>query len=1137
MFIGRIHLKGFKSFGGSHEIALSRNFTAVVGPNGSGKSNILDAIRWALGDSHPGRLRIVRQQDLLFQGSISLPPARTSEVLINLCDGDRVCGLKRSYSHDDGSTIVKDGRKIRLSDLESVKREWRLEGERFAFISQGEVSEIIQQRPLQRRTHLECIFGIDLYRRQREEACQRLDSAASEMQRLMTLRSELQTRKDAIADTVVRARQAKAIIDVLERERSLLYWIRRARAEAVIDDLRQEIRLLEDNEASAGFWTSGWRRALEKEGVRIRDLSRDRGEAVESLSSTQKDIGEVRRELFSRASLLNGAIGKTKEFLSELSAEKVRFTDIDSRYGSIAADHEKAVEEEKTAAEALSSKRRQWDEYQRSIEEHSDRIKAFREDISACEAGLDGARARGNSLGKALFEASETLSGIAKDRLQRVKKAENINSLLASARGKEEEAARKHRDAYAACQKTAVEKHALAKELSAADRDIESLRETAFSRVYPAPVRHLLAAARLGRIEASPRLLADVISCPEDLTTAIESFLGARQFLLLVKTIEEAGRCIDHLKSKSAGRVTLLPLESSRKRQPAPGFSDKRDGVVGWAADLIGMDKEWEISVLHVLGDLLVVRTFDNGRDIVREGFRGPIVTLDGDVFNPGGSISGGKSARTAGALEMKRLLSGKEAAAETIRKRQRMLEEEMSSLESAEHEASEASRRIFEERKRLEEESRIATSEAGSAEREETRARERISGILSGLSLCGKEQMAAVAKLDGLRSRVREKVDTSLEVSLVKELEEQRSRADLAAERLHSARRMMAMIGDERKRSLDRISVFETNLAEAGASETAALERLKDLGRDYFLVWQKVKKESSRLDLLERKYSSALSIQNSVMERSASSSAKLESISGKIRQTCQRMESAETEISESVDMWEDQFPYPGNENVDTRDYEKVRRSVRGLEKSLRETGDVDIGVLSEDSSLAERLSFLEEQLHDVGSGIEELRRLIEETDKQAGALFSASLKEIDKRFCSLFQRLFGGGEAHLKLSDEGSIWDAGVEVIARPPGKRPQHLAQLSGGEQSLSAISLLFASMEVAGVPLAVLDEVDASLDEVNLRRFSDLAREYAKNMQLICMTHRRATMERADLMYGVTMSEPGLSQVVGVRLEDWD
>lgn len=1137
MFIGRIHLKGFKSFGGSHEITLSPNFTAVVGPNGSGKSNILDALRWALGDGNPGRLRIVRQQDLLFQGSISLPPAKASEVLIHLRDGEKICGLKRSYSSDEGSIIAVDGRKIRLSDLDPVKRDWHLEGDRFAFISQGEVSDVIQQRPLQRRTHLECIFGIDLYRRQREEACQRLDSASSEMQRLMTLRSELQTRKETIADSVVRARQAKAIIDVLERERSLLYWIRRARAEAVLDDLGQEIRLLEDLQTSAAFWASGWRRAVAEEGARIQDLSRARGEAIGSLSLRQKEIGEVRRELFSQSSFIYGTIGKKKGLSNDLLVEKERFSDIESRYQSVCNDHEKAAEDEKAAEEIFSAKKQEWGEYRRSVEEHSGRIKAFREEVSAFEAALDGSRARARTLGRALLEARGNLSGLACKHQEAEKGIDEINVLLDSIRQEEEKAAQKHRDSYAACQKAAIGKQTLAREISSAEGELESLRERTFSRVYPPPVQHLLAAARLGRIEASPRALADVISCPGDLTAAVESFLGARQFILLVKTIEEAGCCIDHLKSRSAGRATFLPLESARKRQPDRGFNMKREGVVGWAPDLLTMEKEWESCVLHVLGDLLVVKTFDNGRDIVRDGFKGPVVTLDGDVFNPGGSISGGRTARTAGALEMKRLISGKESALEVIREEQRMLEKEISRLESEEHEASENARRIFEERKHREEDIRILRSEADSAGRETVREKERISGIISKLASCGKEQMEAIAKLNGLRSRVREKIDTSREVSLVRELEEKRSRAELAAERLRSARRLMSTIGDERNRSLDRICELEQSLAEAGSLEAAVRERLEELGRDHFLVWQKLGKDALRLDLLEKKYSSALSAQNRVTERSVSSSGKLDSISAKIRQVRQRMESAEAEISESVDMWEEQFPYPGTGNIDIRDYEKVRRSVRDLEKSLRETGDVDIGVLSEDASLEERISFLEDQLRDVGSGIDELRRLIEETDKQAGALFSTSLKEIDKRFCSLFQRLFGGGEAHLKLSEEGSIWEAGVEVIARPPGKRPQHLAQLSGGEQSLSAISLLFASMEVAGVPLAVLDEVDASLDEVNLRRFSDLAREYSKNMQLICMTHRRATMERADLMYGVTMSEPGLSQVVGVRLEDWD
>ncbi|MDO9508139.1 MAG: chromosome segregation SMC family protein [Thermovirgaceae bacterium] len=1137
MFIGRIHLKGFKSFGGSHEIALSRNFTAVVGPNGSGKSNILDALRWALGDGHPGRLRIVRQQDLLFQGSISLPPATSSEVLVHLRDGDRVCGLRRRYSQEDGSTIAVDGSKVRLADLDAIKREWHLEGDRFAFISQGEVSDVIQQRPLQRRTHLESIFGIDLYRRQREEANQRLDAASLEMQRLMTLRSELQIRKETIADSVIRARQAKAIMDVLERERSLLYWIRRARAEAIHDAIRQEIVLIEDRRGTARLWASGWRRAVADEGVRIQNLARDRGEALESVSSQGRHIGEARRELFSLGAVLRGTIERKREFSKDLSIEKDRFGEIDSRREGAEADFKRAAEEEKTAAGAFNAESEKWEAYQRSVEEHSDRIRAFREEVAACEAGLEGARARGSSLGRAVLEASGSLSRVVAKEKEAGRALEDLEVLLSSIRREESEAGQKHRGAYASYQQAAAAKQALLRDLSAVEGEAESLRETVFSRVYPSPVQHLLAAVRLGRLEASPRPLVDVITCPEELTTAMESFLGARQFLLLVRDIEEAGRCIGHLKSKSAGRATFLPFESSKKRQPAQGLSMEREGIVGLAADLVGMEKEWESCVLHVLGDLLVVRSFEVGRDLAREGFRGPIVTLDGDVFQPGGTISGGKAAKAPGALEMKRLLAGKETAADRIRGEQNRLEKEISLLQAEEREASEESRRIFEERKRREEEARVLVSEAAAAGREAGHARERIRKILSELSSCGKEQLAGITKLDELRDRVQERVDTALEVSLVKVLEERRSRADLAAERLGTADRMLSMIGEEKKRALDRISSLEKGLAEASSSAALTLERLKKLGNDYFGIWKNLGRAASRLESLEKRYSAALSVQNRVMERSASSAGRLESLVEKIRQAHHRAESAEAEISESVDMWEERFPYPGNGNVDTRDHDRIRRRVREMEKGLREVGDVDIGVLSEDTSLTERLSFLGEQLRDVGGGIDELRRLIEETDRQAGALFSTSLKKIDKRFCSLFQRLFGGGEAHLKLADEGLAWDTGVDVIARPPGKRPQHLAQLSGGEQSLSAISLLFAAMEVAGVPLAVLDEVDSSLDEVNLRRFSDLAREYSKSMQLICMTHRRATMERADLMYGVTMAEPGLSQVVGVRLEDWD
>jgi chromosome segregation protein len=278
-------------------------------------------------------------------------------------------------------------------------------------------------------------------------------------------------------------------------------------------------------------------------------------------------------------------------------------------------------------------------------------------------------------------------------------------------------------------------------------------------------------------------------------------------------------------------------------------------------------------------------------------------------------------------------------------------------------------------------------------------------------------------------------------------------------------------------------------------------------------------------------------SFEERARRRRDSAAERLRSVNEGLSLARQKKTSAEAELEETLEMWGDRYPYFGPGTVDPSQLESVRRRARELESSLKALGEVELGVLSEDLSLRERLEYLTQQLEDVRQGMKELKRFIAETDEQAGKLFSESLKRIEKNFCSLFQRLFGGGEARLQLSDGEDVWSAGVEVYARPPGKRPQHLGQLSGGEQSLAAISLLFASMEVADVPLGILDEVDAALDEVNLRRFSELAREYSSRMQLVCMTHRRATMERSDVMYGVTLSEPGLSQLVSVKLEDWD
>ncbi len=1137
MSIGRIHLKGFKSFGGSHEIALCENFTAVVGPNGCGKSNILDALRWVLGDGNPGRLRILKQGDLLFQGSISLPPAASSEVMIHLREEEKVSTLRRRFSNEEGGILLFEGRRIRLADLDEIKRRWRLEGDRFSFISQGEISEVIQQKPLQRRMHLESLFGIDLYRKQREEAALKLDAAFLELQRIITLQSELLTRKEVIADPVLRAREAKAVIDDLERQKSRLYWIKRARSERAIEGIEAELSDLGAQARAASFWASGWNRAMERLEGTLDSAAGGRSAMAVRLAGLEGDLDGAKKRLYALSTSLAGSLERRRSLQDDLARENEGLTGVRARLEELQEEADLAGEEEKEASRSFQEAENRWEQYRGQVKQRLDAIKALRRERAAGEAALVTARSRARALGLSYLEALDEISGAEERMTASGRELAALKKDLEDKSRAEEEARGVQRDAYAAFQHSAASLQKVSREISALEGQVETLRETAFTRLYPPAVQHLVAASRLGRIDASPRPLADVITCPERLVTALESFLGARQYLLFVKDIDEAGRCIAHLKARSAGRATFLPRESARPRTPAQGIAGDRKGIVGWARDLLGVENEWERCVLHVLGDLLIVEDFDTARDLAREGYRGPAVTLEGDVFQPGGTISGGRVSKGPGVMEIRREIQEKEKTAGDLKAEKARLEGSMAALEREEESASGLLRRLSDERRSLEEKLRLAEAAEGEAGRALSRAEGRKKEVEAALSNCGRDHLEITTRLRELGGDAPEDPDPSGEVELVRALEESRTRAEVAAERSGNAVRLLSMAREELRKAASRWDRSRRELEELERTASSVLKDLSEGGRAYHASWSLLQEALSLSQAMDADHAGALAALELARKRSSLASSRMEGLDLGIRQAEQRLESTRVEVAESIDMWEERFPYPGGDGIDTREYERIRRNVRELERSLREIGDVDLGVLSEDLSLTERLEFLEDQVRDVSTGIEELRRLIDETDRQAGALFLESLKAIDRKFCGLFQRLFGGGEAHLRLSDGDNPWEAGVEVIARPPGKRPQHLAQLSGGEQSLSAISLLFAAMEVAGAPIAVLDEVDASLDEVNLRRFSELAREYSRSMQLICMTHRRATMERADLLYGITMPEPGLSQVVGVRVEDWE
>ncbi|MDR3332390.1 MAG: chromosome segregation protein SMC [Synergistaceae bacterium] len=1140
MYIARLLLKGFKSFGGSYDLKLEPGMTAIVGPNGSGKSNLLDALRWVLGDSHSSKLRITKQGGLIFHGSSSRPPASEAEVSIQMREETRICTIKRKVS-EAGGVVMVDGSRVTLAELEEEKRRWQLGGDRFAFIGQGDVVEVIQQRPSARRQLLESLFGIDEYRKRRQEAADRLGETREEYGRLRTFSAELASRRDEIANEVARASAAREIMDSLEEDRRLLYWVRRARCELGLSKVSGELAALSAILDTKEAWRSRWERGLAYLEGNIAELSQTRQTQVRELEEAKNSLSNFTRTAYGYGAALTSALRRASQIEEEREA-------LAGKLGTLRSEREKSNAEavcvrhevERAKHELADAEERYRKQREAASEAREARERTNRE-RGEIEGEMSTLKGRMKSIGVALRElrgidAKNDGASPEADPLREIKREMDALEKRHSKLLDEQAAiASVHRDAYAKLQEVSAELQRARRESSRLTNRLAELQDQAATEVYPRPVQHILSAARLGRLEARPCAVIDAFTCPADLATAMEAFLGNRQFWVLLDTMDEAGACIEALKKNAVGRATFLPLERSRPRRRESSYKLPGEGVVGWVMDLIKTETHWRSGIEHLMGDLLVVEDYRVGQALVRGGFRGPVTTLDGDVFQPAGTISGGRAQKSGKAIEIKSALARMEAEADTARQTVDSLTAQFARLEEEESSASSRRESISAEIRELSSKRSELDSSREGIIRDRARVKNERETMIESLREGARTYAGLVRRKRALSAQANVEAEEA-DIELFKEMERLRSSADLAAEKQRSA----FVLSERMTAELRTAEKSAANLDEelSGREQEALTNRsnLRRLSARHAEVAARKRAISAEMaDFSERHEKIALRLDRRRLRLDAAKSAS-QAAALDVNANGTRSAELSRERTELMQTWEEQYPYPGPDAAGDADPDELRRNIRERDRNLRALGDVDMGVLSEDRNLRDRLAFLGDQLDDVNKSMMELGHLISDADEQAKTVFTGALEEIDEKFNDLFKRLFSGGEAKLEMIEGDSLWDSGVDVVARPPGKHPTGINQLSGGEQSLSAIALLFASLEVAQCPIAVLDEVDAALDEVNLRRFADLARDASKKRQILVMTHRRVTMERAGVLYGVTLAEPGLSQVIGVRVEDW-
>lgn len=1131
MAITSLKLKGFKSFGTQCGFEFSKNFTAIVGPNGSGKSNILDALKWILGEGSASGLRITKQSDLLFQGSVSTKAANDAEVILKLENEDKNDKgvLRRVYAQDTGALLYFDGKKILLQDLDKIKSRFNLEGEGFALIGQGEISDTIHQRPKERRKQFDALFGIEHYRQKRDDSIKKLADAENESIRIKTLIEELNVRRGEIADEVNVAIEAQGILDELDALRKDYYFFRRLSIEHEQGDYELKRHMVNTKLDDFNKWLKFWNNAL---NFYEEKLSADTSgnlflSKLENITKQKNSVHTKAFQLATQIKEIRARRGQLQDELENLNIQKQALYQERERTNG---ENEKLRSELEIKTKEFDEREKIFNDARKKTQSEIARRKKIFDDTAELKLKRSRLEADISALEKSALTNSDEITQLEDERQ---KTQISIDDLTSQKNSVEE----KFTDLSVLCRDKNSIVQSYRRELANLETQYGNLSNTdIFTGVYPEPVRVILKAAEKNLINSKPEAVADVFVCSSpDVAEAIEAFLGSRQYWLLVEKLEQAQEGIDFLKANKAGRATYLALERCRTRSIDTRINTNAKGIVGWAMDLIKTDDRWRNAVSHLMGDLLIVEDFATAGALMRENVKFPIATLEGEVFATSGTVSGGASRQKAGAVMARQKLDELNRQLESLRNSIALSKENLAKALNDEAKT----RKEFEETSNVLDEIK---SNLNAAQRNIKSLSEGIERLINERDTNSEKEKNLRAELKSSSAKL---FELGKEIETLPDIHEEnyelaitplKNELRLLRERLNVTKTLSDRIEGEYKSVSSRIERAEKEISSGIDTEKSNRSELRGLAcekKKFYLEELTLRTEISEHD---SEFSNARKKANKIRKKIDRTKANISTVNNELSIIDGKISHVESELNQLTELWEEKYPYSQSEARKIEGGRELTSSLRKLERELKSLGKYNLGALSEDQSLTDRVDFLTEQLDDVETSAQELKNLIGDTDSQVEKSFTNSMSKVDARFNELFQRLFGGGEARLILQPGESIWDRGVEIFARPPGKKLQSISQLSGGEQSLTSIALIFATLEAAGTPLAVLDEVDAALDEYNLIRFADLAKDYSQSIQIIAMTHRRATMERANLIYGVTMIEPGLTATVGINPENY-
>ena len=1178
MILKSITMQGFKSCPDKTVLQFNKGITGVVGPNGSGKSNISDAVRWVLGEQSTKSLRGSKMEDVIFSGTKLRKATGFAEVTLCLDNKDRSLSkdedeinITRRFYRSGESEYKINGENVRLRDINELFMDTGLGRDGYSMVSQGKIAELISSKSGERREMFEEAAGISHFRYRRSDALKRLAQTEENLVRLRDILSELESR---VGPLKTQSEKAQKFLVLAEERKNLeiaiwLHNIEKTQEKLKEQDRKIDIASVQYNDTQKQL------EDIENKMNEIMEKTHEINVKIEEIRGSTSHFEEQAAELESQAKVYENSIAHNNESIERLEKDKTSANDdefdIDTQIENANADKAKAEEGLKAAQERLQNQITEIEKLQSENDEFASVAAELSKEISLLTVSLADNRVISETANSQIEEIKSRISVIVDLLGNRRDVVLALEEKKNNAQRELDECTEKINgyknavDGYRIKVETRTAKSEKIKaEISALDSEIDRKNERI--RIlddleknmegYQGSVRSVMKESKRGALRGVHGPLSQLITVKDKYSVAVETALGTALQNIIVDDEKDAKRAIEYLKETHGGRATFLPITSIKARGLEEKNLDDAYGFVSLASKLVTADKKYAEIIENLLGRTVVCDDMDSAISMAKKyNNRFKIVTLDGQVINSGGSMTGGSKAQGVGMLSRSNEIDKLKAQVKELEDKKAILvanEKQISEdlalavadLNGIEGDILSAN----EEKIRLEGEYKLAleqydTSSSGVKELidEEKLLNERIEKI-------NNDSVAAREKVEEINSLIAQKEKSLEAVSGDREsLSKVREDLGSAAEQIR-----LEILGFEKDIQSVEDNVRRLNILKG--SKTSRLEQLDQeieafKNKNIWLTKDIEALRASATELRSKCGDARTNVDDLITERAnlerdntnlrnleKEKSSERERVGGELARLEERKASMLIEFEEYNSKLYDEYELTRREaialNIVIENFADARTRLAALKNEIKGLGSVNVSAIDEYKEVSERYEFMSDQIGDVEKSKVELIKLIDELTTNMSVQFREQFQKINVAFGETFAELFNGGKAELVLEDEMNVLECDIEIKVQPPGKNVQNINLLSGGEKGLSAIALLFAILKVTPAPFVIFDEVEAALDDTNVVRYAQYVRRMTKNTQFILITHRRGTMEEADMLYGVTMQEEGVSKILELK-----